>query len=715
MNNKRDKNLTTKSKLCLLIVWLSSPMLAMAEPAAEAMADPVSGVPEGVDISGWVCEYCVFEQGLSGDIELGLGSVSDSSFKFGEYNGLYDQGAFLIANANVRYRDEDASYYNLRVRDLGLNTRKVEVDGGQQGSYRIFLNYDEIAHYISDSAKTPYLGNGSDSLTLPAGWVDSSSTSGMTELNASLRGVDLYNQRKRLTVGADVILSNRWQTAFDVRHEERDGQKRSGGAFLFKSAQLVEPIDYTTDELDFSASYNTQKWQSTLAYYGSFFSNENASLNWQNAFTPNVAGADAGQRALAPDNQFHQFLFTSAYKLTHSTRLSGDIALGRMLQNEDLLGATINPNFAVALPTNSANARIDTLTANLKLDSAVTDKLQLSAALRYDDRDNKTPSNVYDWVTTDSFAAAPRSNLPYSFTNQSIKLGADYRFNRANRLSGGYDYEKVSRTNQEVDDTKEDTLWAKYNLRPAEKMDVTLKAAHGVRDASGYNPVVDTVPAQNTLLIKYNMADRIRDTGGIQVNYNPGERISFGLGAELSRDDYSDSTLGLTESRDTTYNADIAMVLTEVTTGHAFAARQLIKSQQAGSQTFTTPDWTANNDDTIDTLGIGIKHQMIVDKLDIGADFVKTRSSGKVNVITGVLPSAFPDNDTDLDSLKLYADYKIEDNMLLHAAYWYERYRSTDWALDNVDPDTISNVISFGETAPNYNVNVIMVSMSYLF
>jgi len=713
--NKRDKILTTKHKLCLLLLWLSSPMLAMAEPVAETMDDPVTGVAEGVDTSNWVCEYCVFEQGLSGEIELGLGNVSDSSYKFGEYNGLYDKGGFLIANANVRYRDEDATYYDLKVRDLGLDTREVGIEGGRQGSYKIFLNYDEIAHYVSDSAKTPYLGNGGESLSLPSGWVDSASTAGMTELNPSLRGVDIYNQRKRLTVGADVILSGKWQTAFDVRHEERNGQKRTGGAFLFKSAQLVEPIDFTTDELDFSASYNTKKWQSTLAYYGSFFNNQDTSLTWQNAFTPDVAGADAGQRALAPDNQFHQFLFTSAYQLTHFTRISGDIAVGRMLQDDDLLAATTNPNLAVALPTNSANARIDTLTADLKLDSTVSEKLQLNVALRYNDRDNKTPSNVYDWVTTDSFAAAPRSNLPYSFTEQSIKLGADYRFNRANRLSAGYDYEKKSRTNQEVDDTKENTVWGKYNVRTSDKIDVTLKAAHGIRDASNYNSVIETVPAQNTLMVKYNMADRTRDTGGIQATYNPGERISIGLGMELSRDDYTNSTLGLTESRDTTYNADIAMVLTEVTTAHAFATKQLIKSQQAGSQTFTTPDWSANNDDTIDTLGIGIKHQLIADKLDIGADYVKTRSSGKVSVITGVPPADFPDNDSDLDSLKLYADYQMKDNMTLHAAYWYEHYSSTDWALDNVDPDTIPNIISFGENSPNYNVNVVMVSVGYLF
>ena len=707
MIKKQDTNLITNSNLWLLFIALSSPMQAVAEASAD--------LTDGVDTSNWICEYCEFEQGLSGEIDLGLGYVSDPSFKFGEYNGLFDEGAFLIGNATARYRGEDAAYYNLKVVDLGLDTREVDIEGGRQGSYRLFLNYDEIPHYLSDSARTPYLGVGSDALVLPSGWTNAGSTAGMTDLNSSLREVDLYTQRKRLTVGADVIFSGKWETAFDVRHEERDGQKRSSGAFLFNSAQLVEPVDYVTDELDFSVSYNTRKTQSRLAYYGSFFSNQNSSLTWQNAYNPITPGADAGQRALPPDNQFHQFLLSSAYQMTKSTRVSGDIAIGRMLQDEDLLAATINPNLAVALPRGTADAQVNTLTANLKIDSSVTDKLRLNAALRYNDRDNQTPSTSFNWVTTDTFVAAPRTNLAYSFTDQSIKLGADYRLSRATLLSGGYDYEKRHRTNQEVANTTEDTLWGKVNVRASDKVDLTLRAAHAIRDGSDYNPVAETNPAQNPLMRKYNLADRTRNTGSIQVGINPSERVNFGLGVEGSSDDYTDSSLGLTASNEISYNADVSVMVTEVTTVHGFAVRNLIKSEQAGSQTFSTPDWFANNDDSIDTLGIGVKHQMMVDKLDIGADYVVTRSTGKVSVNTGAPAPGFPDLKTDLDSLKLYADYRMKDNLTLHLAYWYEHYSSEDWMLDGVDADTISNVISFGEVSPDYNVNVVMMSVSYLF
>lgn len=677
-----------------------------------SMSTAAEDRPADVDISGWACEYCLFEKGFSGELEAGAGYVSEDSYKFGEYNGLQDDGAFPIGNATARYRDENANYLDLRVRDLGIDTRSVEIEGGRQGKYRLFLEYDEIPHRISDTTRTPYQGN--DSLRLP-GWVPAGSTAGMTQLNSSLQDADLKTERQRVGVGVSFIPDSNWETAVSFRHEQRDGQKGSAGSFFFNAAQLVEPVDYVTNEVEASVTYTTGKWQSRLAYYGSFFNNHDESLTWQNAYNPTVPGADAGQLALPPDNQFNQLLLSSGYQLSEHTRISGDIAVGRMEQDEDLLPATLNPNLAVALPRNSADTQVDTKTANLKVDSAVTDKLRLNAAFRYNDRDNETPSSVYNWVTTDAFLTTPRANLPYSFTDITGKLGAQYRFNKMTRLSGGYDYEKKKRTHQEVNNTTEDTFWAKVALRARDNIDLTFKAAHADRSNSGYKPVPAAGEPQNPLLRKYNLADRDRNSGSIHAGIVPHERVNIGLSVELAKDDYPNSVLGVTEGRETSYNADASVVLTEVTSLHMFANRVEIKSKQAGSQTFSTPDWFARNDDTITAFGIGVKHQMIKDKLDVGADYVLSRSTGEVVVKTGAPGADFPDLKTDLDTVKLYADYLLKENMTLHAAYWYEHYNSKDWALDGVNPDTIPNVISFGEESPDYNVHAVMLSLRYRF
>jgi MtrB/PioB family decaheme-associated outer membrane protein len=211
------------------------------------------------------------------------------------------------------------------------------------------------------------------------------------------------------------------------------------------------------------------------------------------------------------------------------------------------------------------------------------------------------------------------------------------------------------------------------------------------------------------------MADRIRKTAEFHASITPLDRITLGLGVNYSDDDYSDSTLGLTESKETSVNADASVILTEDISLHAFLSHQKIESEQTGSQTFSTPDWTGKNKDAIDTAGIGVTYQVIKDKLDIGADYTVSKSDGEVTVKSGTPDSEFPDLSTKLKSLKLYATYQLQESLSLRATYWYEDYDSDDWTIDGVSPDTISNVLSFGEKSPNYDVNVFTLALRYKF
>lgn len=681
-----------------------------------AAADSATGAGQtAVDTSKWTCALCKFEDGLSGTLDLGIGNVTDNSFKFGEYNGLNKKGAFVIGDGAARFRGADGAYWNANASNLGLRSRAVDGEGGQQGKYKLFLSYDELPHYLSDSAQTPFLGSGGASLTLPAGFPAGST--GLMPLAGTLRPVELELKRKNLGMGASWIPARGWEYAVNFRHEAREGTKRTAGAFFVNASQLVEPVDYVTDQMDASASYTSARLQAKLAYYGSRFRNSNDALTWQNPFTvPAFPGAVAGQLALPPDNQFHQISGSLGYQFTDRTRGSADIALGRMTQDENFLAPTLNAALvAPAPPGNSLNGRAATLNANVKLTSAVTDRLRLNAAFTHDDRDNHTPQSVYPWVTTDMFLGRPRANLPYGFTQDRLKLGADYGVSPTLKASVGFDHDWRKRTFQEVDTTREGTIWGKIRSRALGYIDVTLKLAHGERSHSDYQVAPGIDPPENPLLRKYNMAGRTRDSGGLRANIAATETVSVALGVDASEDNYKDSTIGLTSARDYSLNGDVAVTLTEQTSLHFFANHQTIKSRQAGSQTFATPDWSAENKDTINLIGFGVKHAAIKDKLDVGADYTFTRSRSVISVTTGALDPAFPDLSTSLDSVKLYAIYRIKDNVSLHGGYWYERYNSSNWMLDSVAPATIPNVLTFGERPPQYHVHVVRVSVRYKF
>jgi MtrB/PioB family decaheme-associated outer membrane protein len=680
--------------------------------AAAAAADDASGAGQAsVDISQWKCESCKFEQGLSGTLDVGVGSVSDKSSKFGEYNGLNKKGGFFIGDGAVRSRGEDGAYWNLNASNLGLDSRSLDAEGGQQGKYKLLLKYDELPHFISDSAQTPFVGNGGASLTLPAGFP--AATTATMPLAGTLQQVDLATQRNRLGVGASWIPLRDWEYAVNFRHETKEGTKRTAGAFFVNSAQLVEPVDYVTDQVDASASYTVGKWQAKLAYYGSSFRNNNDSLNWQNPFTflPGFPGAGAGQLALPPDNQFHQVLASAGYQFSDRTRASADIAFGRMTQNDNFLPFAT----AVAGPGGSLNGRAATLDVGLKLSSAVTDRLRLNAAYTHNDRDNQTPQSLYQVVSTDMFPGTPRTNLPYSFKQDKLKLSADYKASASTKASVGVDHDAHKRTFQEVDTTREDTAWGKISSRALDKLDLTFKLAHGERRNSGYQVIAGITPPENPLLRKYNMANRTRETAGLRVDIAAAENVSLGLGVDWSKDAYTDSTIGLNSGTDFNLNGDVSVVLAPQTSLHFFANHEEIESKQFGSQAFSTADWSGQNKDRIDLVGLGVKHTVIENKLDVGADYAYTRSKGEIIVSNGLSGPSFPNLSTSLNSLKLYATYRLKDNVSLQAGYWYERYDSKDWMLDGVAPGTIPNVLALGLQPPQYRVNVIRLSVRYKF
>ena len=118
--------------------------------------------------SEWKCETCPYPKGTSGTVEAGVGNVSDDSRKFGDYTGLEKKGAFAVLGGNVSHRGE-GYWADLRASDLGLDTRSVFGRAGREGLYTLRLGYSEIPRWTTEGAATPFLGVGSDTLTLPSG------------------------------------------------------------------------------------------------------------------------------------------------------------------------------------------------------------------------------------------------------------------------------------------------------------------------------------------------------------------------------------------------------------------------------------------------------------------------------------------------------------------------------------------------------------------
>lgn len=680
-------------------------LLSVLGPAQAATADT----------SEWKCETCPYPKGTSGTVEAGVGNVSDDSRKFGDYTGHEKKGAFAVLGGNVSHRGE-GYWADLRASDLGLDTRSVFGRAGREGLYTLRLGYSEIPRWTTEGAATPFLGVGSDTLTLPDPVGFRAGTTAAMPLASTLQSIELGTQRKRYQLGGSFVGLDRWVFQASLRRDVRDGTQVGASSFFSSAAQLPFPVDQTTDQFEVSASYSTAQWQATLGYSLSQFRNGLESLTWDNPFTPIVAGAERGRLALAPDNRFQQLFGSAGWQITPMIRASADFALGRMTQDEAFLPSTINATLTPGRPAASLDGRVNTYVGNVRITATPLPGLRVNGSWSHDERDNRTAVASYPQVATDMFlAATPRSNTPFSFTLDRFKLGADYRGPGSWKFAGGIDHELRDRSFTEVVQTRETTIWGRASVQALENVMLAGKLAHAERDHSTYGVAIWFGAPENPLLRKFNLASRTRDSGGLRADITVTEQLSVGLNADFANDDYDDSLVGLKDARSASLGADVAFNLSEATQITGYAHSERVRSRQDGSIAFALPDWSGRVKDRFEMLGVGVRHAAIPDKLDIGADVSVSRSRSDVATRTGVGEPAFPTQKVSLDSLRIFATYKLTERMAITGSLWHEEYDSQDWRVDGVLPATVPDLLTFGQQAPKYKVDVLRVALRYRF
>jgi len=672
------------------------------------------------DTSQWKCASCPYPKGTSGSVDAGVGYVTDSSEKFGDYTGLDKKGPFAILDGNVSRRGDDGYWADLWGSDLGLDSRRLLGRAGREGLYSLDIGYAEIPRHLTEGARTPFLGAGGRNQTLPAGFPAADTAS--MPLATTLQSLDTGYKYKRFDLGGNYLAGGPWNVRLSFRHDERDGTKPTSGSFYSTAAGLVAPVNEKTEQAELAVAYATKQLQATLGYQFSSFRNDNASLVWTNPFFPVAPGATTGQLALAPDNQFHQVRGTVGYDISPTMRVTANAAFGRMTQDDGYLPATQNALLAPTvpvLPAQSLHGKVDTFNGGIKLTALATEGLRLTGSYDRDVRDNKTPVNAYPVVSTDMFApGTTRENTPFSWTSDRFKLLGDYASDKlpaSMRFTGGIEYDMRERTYQEVVTTREWTLWGKVVAQPGENVSTWLRLEHSWRDNSVYGTSTWLDSLDNPRLRKFNLADRRRNGVEARVDWTVNATVALGFSGELTDDDYHDTSLGLVSARSGNLAAEVAFAISESTNGRAWLQTQQIRSKQTGSESFSVPDWTGKVKDKFEVLGFGIKHVAPESKYEVGADLTFSRARSDVSVDNGTGVPAFPDAKTRIDSLKIYGAYKINDKMSVGGSYAYEHYDSDDWRYDGIGPATVSNLLALGIQPPHYSLSVFRVALRYRF
>jgi len=676
---------------------------------------PASEAP--ADTSLWVCAFCPYRYGWYGEIDAGGGWVSDSSNKFGDYRGLADGGGFLALDGEVHYRDKNGLFADVEGFRLGIDSRQAEARGGIRGRYTLALSYQEIPKYRGFGTETVYRGSGGNNLTLPAGWQPAPITTQMSDLSLALQPADLETIRKIFEVGLSWKLDRRWSYEVQYQHQAKEGTRPFGAGLLtINASHLPAPVDFSTDRLETGLNFNGDKSHWRLGFSGSAFKNPLDSFTWENPFTAHT-GTELLRASLAPDNSFYQFDMAGAWAPSARLRLSASAAVGRMEQDEPLLPYSINPIFgAVPIPRLTADGKIDVGTTNLagNLTAQLSRRLVLTARLKRDERDNKTPVDFWTPVTTDFVERDARPNRPYSFERDRASLTLRYRPLSRLRIEAGAEWENYERTLQSVRETEEDGWFAEASFTPATIMEVRVRLAQSLRDGEPYLQVPDYGLPDHPLMRKFNLADRDSDQLRVDVDFYPIPEFMLSIAYRDGRDEYRQSIIGLRESREKSLSLDLSWTPNAAVTAYTFASHDKIDSLQAGAETDLLAPWLASTDDDFMTGGLGFTVRLSPGT-DIGFDIVISDADGNINTGLGDTESPFPVLKTELRNTRLRLEHRVTESWGIKFYLENEKYNSSDWALDGYGPDGIPAILTFGADSPDYNVTVVRLQASYRF
>ena len=669
--------------------------ILIAATAATLHAGPVvTPNYDNVDTSRWQCRLCPFDlaTGPQGHWRLAALGVDDAQSRFGRDNGLDRAGVRGNGDAVFAHRDGEGGRFVVEGVDLGRDDRRVSLQAGRDEDYDVAVRWRELPRNVAADGRTPYMGR--TTLTLPDAWASVGSDPLLT---AQGRAIDNATRRRQGHARLALMPLRNVRVQASYTHEAKTGTVETYADRFYQATGLPKPIDYATEELGGEVAYTSQPWLIAAALRRSQFRNADASLTWQSAYSPRH---DASRIALAPDNALDTLSLVSRARLGR-TRLSAHANWGRHRQDEPLLPATTNGALVAAAPdARGFDGRARTFAGTATLVAQLTRRLRLSLAHRMHERDNKTRPVVLSPVLGDLFETTPRPNRTYSVRRATTETAFHYRVGNRTSLAFGGRSVRAERTRLEIADNRERVGWVDLTARWPRGLGVSVKASQGEREAS----VFQAATRNNPLTRRFYQAAREERTLRVRVdNRTTAMPVSIGVEVDVRMTKYPASTLGLTGTRDTGWSADLGYAPAADILLSAFLESRTSESTTAGQQAYPTTDWWYATADDVRTAGfLARAHGVLHADLDVTLTFHQSQGRGRYETVVTDAAHRFPDLVSDHRSVEVEATYRWRPKTAVIVQWYWEDYLGADWALADLTPRRISNVLAFGRRAPAY-------------
>ncbi|MDX1300717.1 MtrB/PioB family decaheme-associated outer membrane protein [Photobacterium sp.] len=696
------------SAVAMAVITASSPSWALD------MTFSPKGVTKEINQKRWICKRCRSKVQSEGQIEVGVGVVSNSAYAFRNLvpsnNG---EGAIAILSGGGKKINESGSSTKIEVTDLGLERFRIAAGYQSAGHGGAEISYQELPRYYSNQALTPYVAV-AEQAKLPADWQPESTTGGMTTLNQSLQPKELKLLRKRLIINSDFRSDASLRPELKVRLEKQTGQRVSSGFLGTGTTNWVTPVDQQTLVMDAGLTKTSENGLLGLTYDGSLYKNQLDSQNWQNPYTVFISGTEYGQLGETPDNQAHQLSINGRYRWL-SSQISARFAYGLQIQDQAFDPYTVNDSLLTTLlPAQSADAEVQTINADINASHRINREWRLTARLKVQDRDNQTKIYQFTPVVADTFVGSSSSNQAYSYRRESGALTAHYKGWQEFPIKLGYEYQTFHRSLGEREDTHDHQLWLGIKSKRWQSVVADAKLIAARRGGSDFTELADN---QSDHLRRYNLADRDLLEARLSADWQVTDSVSSLFKTRFAEEHYNDTEVGLTDHNRFSVDWDWNWQVSELSSLYTGFGYQRLRYKQTGANSSGNPSWQGKLDDRTYSLMFGGDAKGLwLQPLDIGLDYVLSyganQQSIELNINTG---NGYPDNYYRNHTVNGWATYQLSTEAKIRFDVIYEHVDDRDYYWSNSQPDSLPTVLTLGNLSQNYSTWYAGVSYNHSF
>jgi len=690
----------------------------------------VAGAAGAQTVNPWV---------LEGSATLGAILRDQSGQDTSKINEYQDLNSGALSNILLRGRN-DKTWIDAYGENFGRDDMYISVRGGLYDlfKYRIYSNW--LPHNMAFGARTPYGGTGTNLLigTFPSP-------------NVSIwNQFDLGYERKDTGGYFEWQGTSPWYFRVEGNHVSFDGTK-VGSAALGNSpgngfADLAFPVSYTTSTATVEGGYNTRSMQFSASYMFSKFSNDNTVLQWTNPFFANQLDSTY----LPLDNTYQRIALNGVLR---------DLSYGSTLSARYTWSKTTNDTSVAPFALNSGGVYVPTLPNNSTFDGNLVNQT-LSLSLTSTPVKNLDTKLYYNWyrlennstnITFDAASAVacdgPCQNTLYSYRKNNAGIEGLYRFDRANRLAGGWDYIDVDQTRIDYDDYRVNKFWIEYKNTSLDNVTARVKYWYLQRRSNFLLGDAGTGPNDplylNRFINRYDNSPLDQNMVKVTFDWNPAPLFDTSLEYIYKDNQYPGTTLGRLGDRrseifGTLSYGDFSKWRITLMGDYEWVKydsyhRNISDSAAPNAfDPFATPtssnyNWSATNTDDNWLVGVGLDW-FVTDKFTIKGSLLYFQSDGQSDVFSqnnfgNPLPIDAYDN-WKRTSLNLKGIYAFNKSWSFTGGYAYEKTRYSDIAYDGyqytipypaVTTNTGQSYLNGYRAFTNANANIFYLLATYKF